>query len=172
MNCFLSFIINYFVVSIGLNESFEVFMQKWSLEKNGNIYLKFQDKGLEITDNVIIKNASIYSPLEPGDTSITIKNQIIELLSYNLNIHYVMIYLIIMCIFILSIKIIIDLDLSFDYIKNWPFGTFIYKFISKLLKMWSKTNIYWLYYILFSLLIMMIGSTYGLYGSLVLIDHI
>ena len=51
--------------------------------------------------------------------SITIKNQIIELLGYNLNIHNVLIYLILNGIFIFSVKVIADSNLSFLYIKNW-----------------------------------------------------
>ena len=123
-------------------------------------------------DYVIIKDASINSSLDNGDMNIQIKNQIIELLGYNLNINSVIIYLILMGILILSVKVITDSNLSLDYIKNWPGGLIIFKFLNKLLTVWSITNIYWLYFIIFSLLIMMIGSTYGMYGFLVLMTRI
>ena len=77
---------------------------------------------LDISDYLIIKDKLIHSPLEPGDFTIQIKNQIIELLGYNLIIHYVMIYLILMGIIILSLKVICYKNLSFDCIKNNPGG--------------------------------------------------
>ena len=50
-----------------------------------------------------IDNFFIESPLESSELSpIVIQNQVIELLNYNLVLHYVMLYLIIMCIFIFT----------------------------------------------------------------------
>lgn len=143
--------------------------------KDGNISEKFQNTGMNITENVVIKDllildTHINSPIEPGDLNVTIKNQVLELLGLNLNIHFIMIYLLLMCLFLLTIKFIIDSKVSLDFIKNWPMGNIIYNLINKLLNVWSKTNIYWLYFLLLSLLVMMIGSTYGLYGSIVLLN--
>ena len=70
-----------------------------------------------------IDNFFIESPLESSELSpIVIQNQVIELLNYNLVLHYVMIYLIIKCIFIFKVKLITDNNISIEFIKNLPLG--------------------------------------------------
>lgn len=137
-------------------------------DKKCSISEIFQNNGEQISDGVTINDGFINSPLEANEISLTIKNQVIELLGYNLTIHYIMLYLIIMGIFIFTIKFIIDSNVSTENLKKLPLGNYIYYFANKILSLWKKSNTFWIYFILFSLFIMMSASTYGIYGCLYL----
>ena len=128
--------------------------------------------GTPLSEGVTIYQPTINSPLEQSEITSTIQSQVAELLSYNLTLHFIMIYLIMMAIFILTIKILTDKKFSFEKIKNIPFGKYIYIVIEKLISIWSKSNTLWIYFILFSLLIMMASATYGIYGCLYLINYL
>ena len=137
-------------------------------DKKCSISEIFKNNGEQISDGVTINDGFINSPLEANEISLTIKNQVIELLGYNLTIHYIMLYLIIMGIFIFTIKFIIDSNVSTENLKKLPLGNYIYYFANKILSLWKKSNTFWIYFILFSLFIMMSASTYGIYGCLYL----
>ena len=81
----------------------------------------------------IVANTFINSPLESGELSLMVKNQLIELLTYELMIHFIMTYLIFMLIFIFTIKVLIDHNISLDKIKHmrplW-LGNIIYNIIN------------------------------------------
>lgn len=118
-------------------------------------------------------NIIINSPLESSElSSRVIQNQAIELLNYNLALHYIMIYLIIMSLFIFTVKFLIENNIRLDNIKNLPLGKYIFFILNKIISLWKKSNTFWIYFILFVLLISTTSATYGLYVSLILVEHI
>ena len=141
--------INAFLTSIGITdmakpESVTSFHDKFR-ELNDNDKTEFESNtgvsyndGLKMLDyiekNSTVNNIVIESPLESSElTSTLIQNQVIELLNYNLLLHFVMIYLIIMCIFIFTVKLITDNNISIEFIKTLPLGKYIYIIINKIL---------------------------------------
>ena len=138
-----------FLTSIGITdmakpESVTSFHDKFR-ELNDNDKTEFESNtgvsyndGLKMLDyiekNSTVNNIVIESPLESSElTSTLIQNQVIELLNYNLLLHFVMIYLIIMCIFIFTVKLITDNNISIEFIKTLPLGKYIYIIINKIL---------------------------------------
>nr|YP_009048497.1 hypothetical protein [Heterobasidion irregulare] len=122
-----------------------------------------------IVDNPIsfeeIQNNIINSPLENGDLYV-LQNQIIEILNYSFIINLIMVYFILMGIFIFTIKILIDKNISIDFVKGLPFGKFIPFMLKKLISIWSNSNIFWIYLIFIVLLLGTISTTFALYACL------
>nr|YP_010990977.1 hypothetical protein UYP79_mgp008 [Pappia fissilis]WOX61250.1 hypothetical protein [Pappia fissilis] len=140
-------------------------------EKNSSITDIFKNSGYDVSNNVnITEDIVINSPLESNELSLILKNQLIEILSYNFMLHCIMLYLILMIIFIFTIKLIADNNLLIEKIKILPLGKYIYIIVNKVIYLWSKSNNFWIYYLSISLFIMMLGATYGLYACLVILN--
>ena len=126
-------------------------------------------KNNSIVDNPIsfseIQNNIINSPLENGDLYV-LQNQIIELLNYSFIINLIMVYFIFMGIFIFTIKIIIDKNISIEIVKRLPFGKYIHFILNKLIFIWSNSNIFWIYWIFIVLLLGTLSTTFALYACL------
>nr|QCI56455.1 hypothetical protein [Hypsizygus marmoreus] len=90
----------------------------------------------------------IHSPLEFSDLSI-IHNDLITILNYNLIVNLFMVYLILMLVFIFTIKFVIDSDLFLEKVKTLPLGKYLYYILNKLISIWKNSSILWIYFILF-----------------------
>lgn len=108
------------------------------------------------------KEGFINSPLENNEISNPIKQFLIEALTNNLMLHFVILYLMIMFIIIFSCKIIIEKDIQFNFIKQYPLGNFIHNLLSKYISIWKYSANLWIYLIVFCLLIFTLASTYSL----------
>lgn len=117
-----------------------------------------------------INNIFIKSPLET-DITLTIKSQLIDLLSLNLALHLMMLYLIFMLIFIFSIKLIIDNKISLEIIKKLPLGSFLFNLLNKVILVWSKSNTFWVYFLSVSIFIFTGIAAFSLYACLYLLHQ-
>jgi len=114
----------------------------------------------------------ITSPLEPNELAFSqIKNDLFTVLSGKLIIDIITVYLIIILIYIFTVKFLINKNTNLEKIKNWFFGNYIHYILSKIILGWEKSSIIWIYFILFSLLISSIGSIYILFGCLIILKN-
>lgn len=143
-------------------ESLENFTNK----KLNEIFLHGDTK---VTDNLIdIKQNFINSPLEQMDlVTNTFRDQMINILTMDYKLHFIMIYFVCMLIFLFTIKLLVDKNVSFEFIKSYPLGKYIHVIISKIITLYSKSIIFWIYYLLIFLLIFLCVSTFSLYGCLI-----
>nr|YP_009690145.1 hypothetical protein PPIT_000044 [Porodaedalea pini]QEG56925.1 hypothetical protein PPIT_000044 [Porodaedalea pini] len=112
-------------------------------------------------------NKFINSPLEKGDLLNTpFMKAIIEILSINLTLHFVILYLLIMLVIIFSCKIIIDKEINFNKVLEYPLGKYIHKFLTSYVNIWRNSANIWIYFILFCLIIFNCASAYSFYKIL------
>lgn len=110
------------------------------------------------------------SPLEPVESElIQIKADLISVLSNELALHGIMVYLICVLIFIFTIKIVIDKNISIERVKMLPLGKFIHFILSKLISSWRFTATTWIYIILSILLVFSCSSSYIIYNCIVIL---
>ena len=70
-----------------------------------------------------VRNCFINSPLEQSDS----RNQfVIETITNNLLLHFIMLYLLCMVLVIFISKLLINQDFQFNKIKNYPLGIYIH----------------------------------------------
>ena len=81
-----------------------------------------------------------------------------------------MLYLMWMLIFIFTMKIVSDKNLYNDYweskVKSLPLGKHVHFLITKVIAGWRKSNVIWIYSILFFLFIFMCCASLGVYAVL------
>nr|YP_009690183.1 hypothetical protein PPIT_000080 [Porodaedalea pini]QEG56963.1 hypothetical protein PPIT_000080 [Porodaedalea pini] len=112
-------------------------------------------------------NKFINSPLEKGDIlNIPFVKSVIEIISTNLILHFVIIYLLIMLVIIFSCKIIIDKEINFNKVLDYPLGKYIHKFLTFYVNIWRNSANIWIYFILFCLIIFNCSSAYSFYKIL------
>lgn len=97
----------------------------------------------------------------------TFRDQMINILTMDYKLHFIMIYFVCMLIFLFTIKLLVDKNVSFEFIKSYPLGKYIHVIISKIITLYSKSIIFWIYYLLIFLLIFLCVSTFSLYGCLI-----
>ena len=106
----------------------------------------------------------INSALENGEIlNIAIKEDIINILTTNIFLHLVMMYLLFMLIVIYTSKIILEKKINFDKLKEFPLGEYIHYIFIKLINIWRLNADIWVYLILISLFIFTGGSAYSFY---------
>jgi len=109
----------------------------------------------------------INSPLESNDlTILSVKNDIITMLNYNLTVNLIMIYLIFMLTLIFIFKLFYDKNISLDKVNNLPLGNYFKSLIIKLLSAWKRSSNFWILFILFFLFLFSCSSAYGIYACL------
>jgi len=102
------------------------------------------------------------SPLEITDIDkLNDLKNIIELIDYNIIIYIILAYLLFSAIFIFTIKLLVESNIDVDLVLKYPGGKIIHYILSKLLKVWSVNNTFWVYFILF---ITFFGSCFTAYS--------
>jgi hypothetical protein len=141
-----------------------------NLNKCKTLTVIFKNKAAQLSLNLNI-NTTINSPLELNnlDRLNDIKD-IVTLLNYNLVLNIVMIYLLYVLIVVLTLKFITDKNINLDKIKIYPLGKYIFFLISKLINIWKINNLFFIYFLLFSLFIFSCISTFGIYVSVVVLS--
>jgi len=106
----------------------------------------------------------INSALENGDVlNLAFKEYIIEILTTNILLHLVMMYLLFMLIIIYTSKIILEKKINFDKLKEYPLGKMTHYILIKLINIWRLNADIWVYLILISLFIFTGASAYSFY---------
>lgn len=148
---------------------------------NSNLNIKEFHNKLEInanqeqTTNVIEelnknipnwKDGFINSPIENGDLDNSIRLFLIETLTNNLILQFIILYLMIMLIIIFTCKLIIEKEIQFNIIKKFPLGNYIYNILNKYIYIWRTSANIWIYLIVFCIIIFTFGSTYSIYQTI------
>ena len=125
----------------------------------------------EVKDDKHSFSDFIKSPLEPTELILTSdKVFIVKMLTNDLILHFIMLYLVCMLILIFSVKLMVDKDLysqKFENkVKSLPLGKYIQIIISKLINSWKFSNSFWIYLIIGFLLIFLSCSTFGIFVCL------
>jgi hypothetical protein len=92
------------------------------------------------------KDSFISSPLESNDF-------ILNILTDNLLLNYVILYLLFMLLIIISCKFAIGDNIDSKTIKRFVFSDLLSNLIKKYITIWQKSNILWIYFILISIII-------------------
>jgi hypothetical protein len=92
------------------------------------------------------KDLFISSPLENIDL-------ITNMLYDNLMLDYIILYLLVMLLIIISCKFVVSEDIDSKTIKRFVFSDFLSKLIKKYITIWQKSTVLWIYFLLFSLII-------------------
>jgi len=104
----------------------------------------------------------INSPLEISEMDkLNDLKDIVELMGINLNISIILAYLLFSLIFVFTVKHLADSNINVDLVLKYPGGKIIHYILSKLLKVWSVNNTFWVYFILF---ITFFGSCFTAYS--------
>jgi len=115
---------------------------------------------LKTNSTPTIKN----SPLEITDIDkLNDLKDIIELIDYNIIIYIILAYLLFSAIFIFTVKQLVDSTIDINLVLKYPGGKLIHYILSKLLKVWSVNNTFWIYFILFITLFGSCFTAYSLY---------
>ena len=105
----------------------------------------------------------INSPLEEN-----LIPHIINVLSNNLLLHFIILYLLIMLLIIFTCKFILTDNIEFTKIQKYPLGGYIKYIINKFISIWKVSSNFWIYFILLNVLVFISGSIYSIYSLLVL----
>jgi hypothetical protein len=116
------------------------------------------------------RDSFINSPLELGDNSLV--SFLFTSLSNSLYLHYICLYLIIMLIVIFTCKYIIDRNINLAPIKKIFLGKYLYLGLTKYLSFWRNSVNFWIYYIMGSLLIFNLASSYSIYKAITALNSI
>ena len=105
----------------------------------------FDNQDLHLT-NSQYTNLTLNSSLE-GKERVYIENiqPLLDALNTDLNIHYFLIYFIMMAIYLFTIKIILDKNIQFDFIKKYPMRKLIHYIASKMISLWKTSINFWIY---------------------------
>ena len=114
-------------------------------------------------------------PLESTTSEIfnqTLKADLTTLLSYNLLINILTVYLLCVLLFAVTIRFVVDHEVILNKVKsfNSPFGKVLYYILSKLVNVWKNASIFWIYFILFTVILFRCVSAYAIYGCLFLLS--
>lgn len=100
----------------------------------------------------------IKSPLENRDIitmTTSFRDQLLEILGYTppsrLVLHGIITSLICSLTFIITCRLLMDKNITFEFLMNYRIGRYIRPYILKLLQIWHSSSILWIYYILFYL---------------------
>ncbi len=107
----------------------------------------------------------INSPLEPSHL-INFQQDLITILGYNLIVNITMIYLLLMLTWAFTVRFVLDTDSFLTKVKSWSLGKYLYPVLNKLINIWKKSTVLWIYFILFFLLFFSIASSYAIYACL------
>ena len=145
-----------FSVPILLNsETIEV-IKNYTSQHLLNLFNKELDKNSPYPSHTLFETG-----LESIDSNLRgIKEDLIFILNNELALHVGMVHLICILIFIFTIKLIIDKNISLEKVKILPLGKFIHFILDKLISSWRNTTTIWIYTVLLLLLIFLCCSTY------------
>jgi len=155
-------------------------LDKWGTLAIINNNKKFEIVGSQEQTSQVVKelnisnpdwaNGFINSPIELGELSGSTKSIVIDLLTSNLTLHFITLYLMVMFLLIFTSKLIIDNNIQLDFIKNYPLGKHLYFAVNKYVSFWTTTANLWLYFIMFSLFIFTSASTFSIYQILTILN--
>lgn len=107
---------------------------------------------------------TINSPLEKSEIlNIPLVRAIIDIISSNLVLQFIILYLLIMVVIIFSTKVIVENKINFDNLLNYRLGKYPHKLITLYVNIWKNSANIWIYYILFCLIFFNCISIYSLY---------
>lgn len=168
--------VNSLVNNLGLNNKSQLSQFSFTESSNLNkIYLNSQNNQ---TNSQIIsaldqqnpnwRDSFIHSPLEL-ELEKNLTPHIISVLSDNLLLHFIILYLLIMLLIIISCKFIIKDNIEFTKIQNHPLGGWVKYIINKFISIWKVSSNFWIYFILFNVLVFNSASIYSIYSLLILL---
>ena len=115
----------------------------------------------------------IKSPLEPTEMTDTFTAQtVMDLLNATLIINLVMVYLLVLFIIFILGKLVINNQLELNWIKSLPLGDKIHYLVIKILKIWGKSSLFFIFYIWFMLVLASVFSSYFIYVLITNFDSI
>lgn len=118
-----------------------------------------------VNNNIIPSvNESLVSDNIANTQDNLIFEHIIQIITNNVYLHYINIYLLAMLFIIITCRYLIgDNQQLLEKLQKLPFGDFIYKIISWYTNIWVKASIIWLYYIITIVIIFNFVSIYSFY---------
>ena len=141
-----------------------------------DIHSKFQDQGnflphltlkdLELVSNDII----ISSPLE--DNYYSYVASALYLLEKNLFLSLMLVYLILLIIYIFTVKVIMEKHAKFNFILKFPFGKTLQIILNKVFTFSQSIGNLWFYFMFFCLLITSLGSAYCIHTCILILKMI
>jgi hypothetical protein len=96
------------------------------------------------------------------DVMHNISNLDLEQLKLDYYLQLTLLYLLILVLIFLIMKAISEKDLKSDYIKKLPLANYIEPLLIKILNIWRKTNIIWIYILLITIIICLIISIWSI----------
>ena len=127
----------------------------WAKNYVNNTYIQ------SVNDSTVIDNIINTS----NNNNNLILEHIIYLITNNLYLHYINIYILFMLAIIITCRYLIG-DNNQDFLlklKNLPFGNYIYKAVSWYINIWVKASIIWIYYMIIIVIIFNCVSIYSFY---------
>ena len=83
-----------------------------------------------------------------------------------------LVYLILLIIYIFTVKVIMEKHAKFNFILKFPFGKTLHKILNKLFTFTKNSGNVWFYFMFFSLLISALSSTYCIYICILILKMI
>jgi len=125
-----------------------------------------------VNNTIYSVNDSIVSDNIANAQNNLIFEHIIQIITNNVYLHYINIYLLAMLFIIITCRYLIgENQLLLEKLKKLPFGNFIYKIISWYTNIWVKASIIWLYYIITVVILFNCVSIYSFYHILSIIQQ-
>lgn len=117
-------------------------------------------------NNFIFPDFPINSPLESNSSLIQF---VLDALNNHLIINFITVYLLLMLLIIIICKFILNKDIKFNRLDNYPLGIYINKFLIKYISIWQKSGNVWIIFIIISLIFFNTVVTFSTYQLILLI---
>ena len=115
-------------------------------------------------------NIFIKSPLEPsgsGGGSDPLNQYLLDILSNELILNFVTVYLLVMLLIIFICKLILTKDIQFNKLKKYPLGSYINYFLVKYFSIWQTSGNIWIFLIVISLIVFNVTCVYANYNLII-----
>ena len=125
-----------------------------------------------VAKDQLISSYPIKAPLESGEL-LQIKPMLVDILTQNLQLNMIILYLICMVLFILTCKFVLSEKSTSSFLRgvlSLPLGYYLHYILSYIIIGWQKSSILWLYFIIFFLLMFNLTSSYSLYACLIILE--
>lgn len=137
-----------------------------------DIFSNSQTINNPVAKDLVISSYPIKAPIESGEL-LQIKPMLVDILSQNLQLNMIILYLICMVLFILTCKFVLSEKTTSSFLRgvlSLPLGYYLHYILSYIVIGWQKSSILWLYFIIFSLLIFNLTSCYSIYACLIILE--
>ena len=99
----------------------------------------------------------------PADMSQPIFEKLIDILTDQLYINIIIVYLLFMLTIILIIKLLINKDYKFEFLNKYPLGSYLSKFLVFYISIWHRSSNMWIFFIIFFVIIFNLNLIYSGY---------